>query len=338
MANATIGYILHSGKNSKVGYYIKAGFRDLLPDKLFSNRLERELETCRKLYDEAYVEDRVNYYCRFNEHRDLGPGAQCIGGLQKRSHGSTYYYDSRELLQWFDPQLRWNYVFGDVRDIPPYPSIVKSRSLKNDPHAVGAEDNSNSVLLKLDKCRHYVFLKDRIPFEKKQDRAIFRGYIGQRPNRLKFCNMYADNSRVDVANTLSGGSPFTEEKIPNSGNAAPRLSLYEHLDYRYIMALEGNDVASNLRWVMSSNSLAVMPRPTCESWFMEERLVPGVHYIEVKDDYSDLEAQLDYYSSHPDEAKEIARHANEYVNQFRDLRRERYIGLRVLMKYFKLTK
>ena len=100
----------------------------------------------------------------------------------------------------------------------------------------------------------------------------------------------------------------------------------------------GPNSGKSLMWPECQNSLAVMPRPTCESWFMEERLVPGVHYIEVKDDYSDLEAQLDYYSSHPDEAKEIARRANEYVNQFRDLRRERYIGLRVLMKYFKLTK
>ena len=126
MANATIGYILHSGKNSKAGYYLKAGFRDLLPDSFFRLRLEGELEACRKLYDEDYVQDRVDYYCRFSEHRNLGPGAQAIGGLRKRNHGSTYYYDSRELLQWFDPELRWNYVFGDVRDIPPYPPSSKA--------------------------------------------------------------------------------------------------------------------------------------------------------------------------------------------------------------------
>ena len=84
MANATIGYILHSGKNSKAGYYIKAGFRDILPDILFRGRLKQEMEACRRLYDEAYIEDRVNYYCCFDEHRQLGPGAQRIGGLLKR--------------------------------------------------------------------------------------------------------------------------------------------------------------------------------------------------------------------------------------------------------------
>ena len=40
------------------------------------------------------------------------------------------------------------------------------------------------------------------------------------------------------------------------------LTIREHLDYKFIMALEGNDVASNLKWVMSSNSIAVMTRPT----------------------------------------------------------------------------
>lgn len=327
MANATLGYFLHSGKNSKASYYLKAGFRDLLPDRFFARRLHCEMDECRRLYDEQYVSDRVAYYCRFDEHRDLGPDARPIGELRIASHGSTYYYDSRELLQWFGPSLRWNHLFGDVRDIPPYPAIVKTRSL--------GCDNSNSVILKLDKCRHYVFLKDTKPFEAKTDRAIFRGQVGCRENRITFCTLFANNPRIDVANTMANGSIFAvndQEK-----NTAPRLSLYEHLDFRYIMALEGNDVASNLRWVMSSNSLAVMPRPTCESWFMEERLVPGVHYVEVADDFSNLEAQLDYYSSHINEAKEIARNANLYVAQFRDRRRERYIGLRVLEKYFKLT-
>ena len=330
MANATYEYLFHSGKNSKAGYYLRAGFRDILPDAFFRKRLKKELEECRRLYDEEYIASRVNHYCQFDNHRDLGPAAETIGDLHRTPHGSTYYYDSRETLQWFDPSLRWNHLFGDVRDIPPYPTVVKTRSL--------GCDNSNSVVLKLDKCRHYVFLKDKKEFSQKSDRAIFRGYIGQRPNRVLFCNTFAGNPRIDGATTLSNGSIFAGEKMaPSSGNAAPRISLYQHLDYRYIMALEGNDVASNLRWIMSSNSLAVMPRPTCESWFMESRLEPGVHYVEVKDDYSDLESQMDYYSSHPREAEEMARNANRYVDQFRDLRRERYISLLVMQKYFKLT-
>ena len=103
------------------------------------------------------------------------------------------------------------------------------------------------------------------------------------------------------------------------------------------MALEGNDVASNLKWVMSSNSIAVMPRPTCETWFMEGKLIPNYHYIEIKPDFTDLEERLKHYIEHPEEAQQIIEHAHEYVAQFRNPRREKLISLLVLDKYFRMT-
>lgn len=103
------------------------------------------------------------------------------------------------------------------------------------------------------------------------------------------------------------------------------------------MALEGNDVASNLKWVMSSNSVAVMPRPTCETWFMEGKLIPNYHYIEIKPDFSDLEERLNYYIEHPEEAQQIVDHAHAYVTQFKDRKREKLISLLVLVKYFGMT-
>ena len=116
-----------------------------------------------------------------------------------------------------------------------------------------------------------------------------------------------------------------------------KKTIQEHLDYKFILALEGNDVASNLKWVMSSNSIAVMPQPTCETWFMEGTLIPNYHYIEIKRDFSDLESRLQYYIEHIDEAQEIIKHANEYVSQFKDRKRENLISLLVLEKYFKET-
>ena len=205
-------------------------------------------------------------------------------------------------------------------------AIVKSRNL--------IPNNGDAVLLKLNRVRHYVFLHDRIPFEQKEDRAIFRGQIGTRENRIRFVQMYADHPRVDAANTLAKGGLLADN--PDGKTTVPRLSLYDHLHYRYIMCLEGNDVASNLKWVMSSNSLAVMPRPSCETWFMEGRLQPNVHYVEIRDDFADLIEKMDYYSAHPIEAQQIIDNAHTYVEQFRDLRRERYIGLRVMQKYLDL--
>ena len=70
---------------------------------------------------------------------------------------------------------------------------------------------------------------------------------------------------------------------------------------------------------------------------MQGSLIPNYHYIEVKDDFSDLEERLTYYINHPDEAEAIIQHAHEYVNQFRDEKREKLISLLVLKRYFEIT-
>lgn len=304
---------------------MQAALRDMLPDRLYAMRLNRELERCAAMYDRDYIADRVDYYCKLSRPVTLGSDSEPIGALQRKGNPSTYYYDSREALQWFNPELRWHYLFGDIRDIPAEPTVVKSRALDT--------DNSNSVLLKLDRCRHFVYINDHLQPEDKEDRAIFRGHIGTRENRALFCRMYADNPRVDAADTLPGAT----EGHKHTSQMKPMMSFYEHLRFRYIMALEGNDVASNLKWIMSSRSAAVMPKPTCETWFMEGRLVGGVHYVEIRPDFSDLEEKMDHYSNHLDELRTIVDNANRYVAQFRDPRRERYIALLVMQKYFKIT-
>ena len=116
-----------------------------------------------------------------------------------------------------------------------------------------------------------------------------------------------------------------------------KASLDTHLKHKFILCIEGNDVASNLKWVMSSNSVAVMPKPKYESWFMEGELIPNYHYILIKDDYSDLEEKLNYYKKHTDELKRIAKNANQYTNQFRDRNKEKLISLLVMEKFFKLS-
>ena len=100
------------------------------------------------------------------------------------------------------------------------------------------------------------------------------------------------------------------------------------------MCIEGNDVASNLKWVMSSNSIAVMPKPKFESWLMEGKLIPNFHYILIKDDFSDLEERLKYYIKNDSKAYEIIKNANKYIRQFQNKKREDLISLLILEKYF----
>jgi hypothetical protein len=121
-----------------------------------------------------------------------------------------------------------------------------------------------------------------------------------------------------------GGNPLWIKK---------KISIADHLNYKFILCLQGNDVATNLKWVMSSNSIAVMPKPTLETWFMEGSLVGGVHYIEIKDDYSDLETQLQHFLAHPAKCRFILENAHSHCEQFYNRKVEDLCSLKVLEKY-----
>jgi hypothetical protein len=114
----------------------------------------------------------------------------------------------------------------------------------------------------------------------------------------------------------------------------PFMSIPDQLQYKFIMSIEGNDLASNLKWIMSSNSVCLMRAPRNESWFMEGRLVPGEHFVQVKDDFSDVDEKVQELLERPEESRRIIANANAYSAQFADARMERLVSLTVLEQYF----
>ena len=314
---------IFNGKNPKFVYYAEAFVRMHMPrcllrpavaslDRLFAARDDRD-----------YIMRRVDYYCKGDSYRGV-PAEEweresVAIGSQPKMRQKVYYYDTMEYGRYFPKDARWHIEPGDVNYIARIPSITKSRPIGG--------DNRNNVIMKLNKVRHFIFVDDNTPFAQKKDAVVFRGKVYEKEQRKLFMRRWFGHERVDAGDTDRKATDWRREKI----------TVYEHLAYRYVMAIEGNDVASNLKWVMSSNSIAVMPRPTCETWFMEGQLVPDYHYIEVRPDFSDLLDKMDWYSAHPEEANAIIRHAHEWVAQFRDRQRERLISLLTLRKYLAMT-
>lgn len=315
-------YILNSGKNSKFLYYLRGYTSQLVPACVWRLQREQLLAEIARRDDAAAIRERIDYYCPLNAPRVLPETYPTIGEQRIPKKQKVYYFDSREVTRYFDPSLRWALLPGDITYVPKVPSIVKSRPL--------AEDVSNSTLLKMDKVRHFIFVDDPLPWEDKKPMAIFRGKAAGKQSRLDFMRMYFGSPVCDCGDVSRPGTVPPEWQTE-------KKTIREHLEYRYIMALEGNDVASNLKWVMSSNSIAVMPKPTCETWFMEGTLVPNYHYIEIRPDFSDLEERLDYYNRHPEEAKQIIANAHAYVAPFFDTHRERLIALGVMDKYLQFV-
>lgn len=312
-------YILKPrGKNLKFAYYIRCALRNWVPQCWLKRHKTTLLNSLEHRTDKDYILDRVNYY---NKLTSITPvtGTKSLTAIPNK--GSTYNRDTFEIARYFDPSLKIDTLFGDNVQIGTTPSIVKSRPIQ--------ADNQFDVVLNLDKVRHFTFLKDKRSFASKLNQAIFRGATYQ-SHRQRFMNMYFGHPLVDCANTAHNSN------LPAEWNK-PLITLYDHLHYKFVICLEGNDVASNLKWVMSSNSIAIMPKPKYETWFMEGRLQAGVHYIEIKDDFSDLEEKIQYYSQHIDEAEVIIRNAHEFVHQFFDHTREELIAILVMQKYFELT-
>lgn len=328
-------YKLRSGKPPKIFFFLKGYLLMCMPTCFFRLCRKRYLAQVETRSDKDYIYQRVNYYNKmrhpvalpdktFHEHKfGYYIFLDKIRKFRPSTFHKVYYFDLQDVLRWFSQKLRIGYIPGDVYFTPEFPAIVKSRLLKN--------DNEYSVLLKLDKLRHFMFVNDPVPFSGKSNQAIFRGKIRSSRVREKFLRMYYGSAICDC------GVVGKNEGCPDEWMTSKK-TIREHFDYKFIMALEGNDVASNLKWVMSSNSIAVMTRPTCETWFMEGKLIPDYHYIEIKDDLSDLEEKLNYYIAHPAEAEQIVEHAHEYVSQFFDAGRERLISLLVMDKYFQVTK
>lgn len=261
----------------------------------------------------------MNFYNKFNKFIDIADEAPRLKDIPLSK--SMYYYDLMEHGRYFPRDFRLNYVFGDIRSwkMPDRPSFLKSR--------VSVPGNANGVLLKMSKFRLYFLPPDTRPFSEKKPIAVWRGNSNN-PRRIALCHKHKNHPLCDVA--LTAGS--------DDADASVFLQPSEQMAYRYIICIEGNDVASNLAWTMASNSLCMMPVPANESWFMESRLEPGKHFVALDDDFDNLPDKIEYFERHPKEAAEIIGNANRFVSQFLDERREQVISMLVMYKYFVATR
>ena len=306
-------------KNNKPWYYLKNHIRLILPNRSYQKNLFSKIESLSQKCDMDEVEQRLNYYNRLENTFDLPNTAEKLTDFKLKNHFKVYYFDAFEYTRYFPANLKICPLFGDVIHVPDVPSLVKSRPI--------AGDNTNSVVMKLEKIRHFLFVNDKNRFEDKENMLIGRGKVRQE-HRIRFMEMYYKHPMCNLGQV---------NKTKDARFPAPRLTIEQHLNYKFILCLEGNDVASNLKWVMSSNSLAVMPKPKYETWFMEGTLVPDYHYVCIKDDYSDLEERMNYYIEHTDEALKIIENAHRYIEKFKNKDQEDLLNLLVLKKYFEKT-
>lgn len=296
-------------------FHARAWSRLLVPGAFWRSRLPAVLSRLEAVGAERVLE-RVRYLNRVAGRFRLPASTRPLRLRQARGK-HNYFLDLVEFLRFFDRRLAVAYRFGDKTAVPDVPTLVKARPI--------AGENANSVLFKLNTLRHFNFVRDRRPYAAKRARLVWRGKA-RRPNRVAFLERYLDHPLCDVGEV--------NRNHPESPWLKPYLRIAQQLENRFVLSLEGNDVASNLKWILSSNSLCFMPRPRFETWFLEGQLVPGRHYVCIADDASDLEEKLEHYTAATDEAEWILANAHAHVARFQDREEERLTCLLVLVKYF----
>jgi hypothetical protein len=300
---------------AKVFYYARNAARDIAPQALFRRRLTARLEKAR--LPDAAVRRRLNHYNKLQNAFTPSANAVAVGKLPFTP--TMYYYDLKEFARYFDPALLIDLEFGDVIDVPEVPSIVKDRPI--------CANDSNAVLMKLDKFRHFQMPADSTRFADKLPAVVWRGDLNN-PIRTRFLNAVRGLPFCD-AGSHKPNAPAEYSK--------PFLSISQHQRYRYIVSLEGNDVATNLKWIMSSKSLCLMPPPTYETWFAESQLEADVHYVPLEADFSNLAERVAYFERRPEQAERIVAAANAYCRTFANEQAEQAISLLVLYKYLVLS-
>ncbi|CAM4280188.1 glycosyl transferase family 90 [Vibrio agarivorans] len=271
-----------------------------------------------------YIQTRINYYCALKQGFSLDAKATTYNSYQRKGN-TAYFLDLKEYLRYFPRTFRFLYHFGDETHVNDKPTLFKARPQRS--------ENENSVLFKLDTPRHFRFVNDTTSFRDKKNMAIFRGAVhGEQSHRVSFMRKMFDHPLMDAGQPNFSDSEYFETRWQK-----PYMDVNEQLQYKFLVCLEGNDVASNLKWAMSSNSVVITPKMKFETWFMEGKLEAGVHYIEVKDDWSDFDEKMAYYLANPEKAEAIIKNAHAHVAPFLNSELERLVCIKTLERYFELS-
>ena len=238
---------------------------------------------------------------------------------------------------------------GDVFFSTDLPIATKTRP-------ICSFDKSHNFLLRLDFNRHFTkpieqIKKCDIPFKEKNNKVVWRGDINGelvkklhgRPLRQTLVSKYenSNNKMFDIGwahtgimpSKLSNAFLYVSDKEGKDTPGKGPLSIEEQLKSKFLISVEGGDVATGLKWMLYSNSVVLMTKPTMESWFMEGTLTEWEHYVPLDNNFSDLDEKYDWCLNNLDKCEEISRNATKFIKQFLNEEIEEQIEKLVFEKY-----
>ena len=198
--------------------------------------------------------------------------------------------------------------------------------------------------MRFENSRHWGYVnkakkyRNKLSFAEKRSTMFWRGAPTGRDQengpflRMTLVSQYYNNTNCDI-----GFTPFIPD-IPLEGIPGDMCKdMQDTLDIiknKYIISVDGNDKDSGLNWKLASDSLVFMNHPKIESWLMESKLKPWVHYVPLAEDFSDLIEKFQWAEKNPDKCIEIIKNANLFMDSnFGDDEKERKLEQMVITRY-----
>ena len=304
------------------------------------------------------IEYRVKYYTQnvlkqnlqsFEISSDINPDEIFLTNIHKlnafKNDNSTSQYWSEtkyidNIITYFSllndesfNSMNFYVLFGDSSE---YADFYSGISIFSKVRPIGV--NTRTILLKLQYERHFGMLNDiskmDIPYKQKENKLFWRGISTGCNFRHNLRNIAVEKFQLDVNSQIDIKFNHLVQGISGDYIIGDWCPIETQLKYKCLLSIEGNDVATNLKWIMMSNSVCIMPIPKICSWFMEDHLQPYVHFIPVLDDFSDLEEKYEWCLNHDSECEQISKNGTEFAKQFLDIEREDEITKQVIYSYF----
>lgn len=128
--------------------------------------------------------------------------------------------------------------------------------------------------------------------------------------RFRICYDGNEDDKIDVALVINwGGTAYPEPIQFLERLCRPRITQQAHLDYRYLLALDGYDWPSSWYWMLNTNSVVLRQESPWQT-FGDNYFVPWVHFVPLNADASDLTEKIDWCEHHLIECQRLIENAH----------------------------
>jgi hypothetical protein len=187
--------------------------------------------------------------------------------------------------------------------------------------------NSNYILFQL--VNYYepknIKIDDSNEFKNKNNKLMWRGQSSGRHilNLNTRCNVVINNfnihPNIDIGFSELIYKVYHDNKELLEHYLKNKLTKTEMLESKFILNLDGNDIATSFPWVLASNSCPLHNYPfDSETYIFGSGILPYVHFVPIKSDGSDLLDQYNWCINNLDKCEEIANNGKEYTKNYID--------------------